>query len=493
MKLIKQDLLTLLIGLFLFPACKSSNTIGIEPEDGYSIKGDLAVTEVGLTTVPEEATNTVGLTKYPLGWVSADPVFGSSESSLSFSVALAANNYSFGDDPLVDSAVLVLPYSLPVDSSVSSHFYGDTATTVYAFDVRQLKNDLSLETTFPSNKDWPAKDEVVGSFKAKLRPNTRPKIVDIVAGAADTVRQVPTPQIRIRLNPTFIQNNIVNLDSATYMTRNSRFTSSFKGLKVSVNKENMSGPGGFAFLNFTSTDQLAQACVAIYYKKLQSNSLINRDTAVVYFPISATSGPIAAKVSHDYTGTDVENQLNVPNPATPYQRTYLQGMGGLRNRISFPKLDDFVTTATGGNKKVRVVINRAELVVNVEGGTDVAPWTPAERLSLYRLDIAGQRANLVDNAAPASGTSNPYYEGAFGGNYSKSRKRYIFIVTGYIQQLVDGTTKDYGTYLAPAPYAAFSLTPAINTAERSVIVTGSAASGNTATKLNIYYTLAAQK
>lgn len=493
MKFKKQDLLTLLIGLFLFSACKSTNTIGIDPDPGMAIKGTLVDTAfVGLSTVTDDAANSVGLPRYPLGYISNDPVFGSSEAGLVMSVSIPSNSYSFGKDPIVDSAILVLPFSTSADPSVTSHFYGDTTTSVYSFNVQQLQSDLSLERSFPSNKDWPAETTVIGAFKGKIKPKTRPTITDIVKGAADTTRMVPTAQLRIRLDKDFIQANIARLDSAV-LSRNAKFTGAFKGLKVSVNKtgpDAATGPGGIAFFDFSLTDELARANVSIYYKKLVDNSLIQRDTAVVYFPISQSMGPVAATVKHDYTGTPVKTQLDTPNPATPYSVAYLQALGGLRGKISFPYLNKFVEQAKGGNPNAKIRINKAELVVNISSGTDVAPNTPAERLALYRLDIAGQRTNLIDNSTTINGLTNPRYTDAFGGFYDRTNKRYIFTITAYLQDLIDGKVKDYGTYLAPSAFTQFNLTPPLNSAERSVISTRFPGAGDKPIKLNIYYTKA---
>jgi uncharacterized lipoprotein YajG len=41
MKFYKIDLLTLLIGLFLFASCKSSNTIGLDVDPETAVSGEL--------------------------------------------------------------------------------------------------------------------------------------------------------------------------------------------------------------------------------------------------------------------------------------------------------------------------------------------------------------------------------------------------------------------------------------------------------------------
>lgn len=492
MKFIKQDLLTLLIGLFLFSACKSTNTVGIDPDPGSAIEGDLKVLPLNSTTVAEEITSTTGIARYPLGYISADPIFGSTEAGLAMTVSLPNIGYSFGDDPLIDSAVLVLPYASSVAPSTITHLYGDTATSVYSFDVQQLEEDLTLQKTYLSNKNYIAKDPIIGSFTAKVRPNSKVTITDVVAGKVDTTRLLPTPQIRIRLDNAFIQTNILNLDSAT-KSKNSKFTGAFKGLKISVNKAKTTGPGGIMFFNFSSTDDLtgSRPKIEIYYKKLQENSQIQRDTASVYFPIDPQAGPVAATVTHDYTGTPVKTQLDAPNPATPYNVTYLQALAGLRNKISVPGLKQFADSIRALNANSKIVVNKAELVVNVSSGTDAAPYLPAERLSLYRLDVAGQRIDLTDNVPGSPGNENPRYAGspeAFGGFYDKTNKRYMFTVTAYVQELIDGTTQDYGTYIAPSSYTEFDMSSTVSSGSRTVISSKSPAPGNKPIKLNIYYT-----
>ena len=483
MKFTKQDLLTLLIGLFLFASCKSTNTIGFQPDPDEKIDGTL---ENGLTittsTEKDEAVTTIGSARQPLGFINGDPIFGNTEASIVLSVTLPSNGYSFGTNALIDSAILVLPYS--------SQFYGDTTTSTYAFHVKQLTTDLSLQKSFLSNKEWPVESAIQGSFLGKIQPKTPVKITEIVSGAADTIKAV-VPQLRIKLENTFIQNNIVNLDSAK-RSANGKFRAAFKGLQISVDKSKVSGTGGIAFFGFSGTD----ANIEIYYKKQNATTASLRDTVAVKFPISSTSSPVAATIKHDYAGTKVEEQLAPQSP--PAQVSYLQALAGLRSKVSFPDLQAFVTRVKAGNPKTKIVINRAELVVNLNTGTDVAPFTAAQRLALYRLDIAGQRKNVPDNDPPTQGgTGEPHRyagsEAAFGGFYDANNKRYIFTVTAYIQDLIDGKTEDYGTYLAPSSLTEYNLTPSVSSAARAVINSGSVGtSGQKPIKLNIYYSKIAE-
>jgi hypothetical protein len=455
MKFIKIDLLTLLIGLFLFASCKSSNTIGLDVDPETEIQGNLVDTvTVETRTIPEDITTTSLLVRYPLGLIT-DPELGATEASLAMSVNIPSAAYSFGKNTVVDSAVLVLPYS--------TQFYGDSTST-YSFDVHQLSSDLSERSSFKSDQVYPHNTSVLaGNYTGILRPTSTSKISAIVTGAADTLKTV-TSQLRIKLDPAFIRNTI--LSDTSILKNNSFFTAAFKGLHVSVNKEKTKGIGGIAFFNFAG----ATSNLEIYYKKQNATTATATDTVQVNFPVLTTTNPVAATVKHDYSAK-VSTQLS--NASVQYETTYLQGLAGLRNKISFPRLSDFIK-----NVGSRMVINKAELVIELSSGTDVSPFSPAPRLALYRYDIAGQRVNIKDNQTQGAS----YY----GGFYDTTKKSYTFLVTGYLQDLVDGKTVDYGTYLGTSSATEFDLMSPPTSAARSII--GSFGNTTNKVKLNIYYT-----
>ncbi|MES2446210.1 MAG: DUF4270 domain-containing protein [Bacteroidota bacterium] len=475
MKFIKLDLLTLLISLFLFASCESTSTIGLEVDPSSAVQGDLIDTiTINSRMQLEDVTNTRGVSRHPLGYLK-DPIFGTTESSLAMVVNLPnAATHDFGTNPVLDSAVLVLNYG--------GQFYGDSSAT-YSVDVHQLTANISQEDTYLSNKIYNNSATVIGNKTGKIYPTTRYKVTDIVSGKADTLRTV-TPQLRIPLDKTFIQNNIVNLAAANLKT-NTNFVQSFKGLKVQINKTGSTGNGGIMFFDFAGSN----SALALYYKKQNSTTTTVTDTVpVVNFPIANSFNAIAATIKHDYTGTVIATQL--ANPNTQYAATYLQPLAGLKNKITFPHLGKFAT-AIG-----KVIVNKAELVIDLSNGSDVIPYNAAPRLALYRYDIAEQRQNLPDNN-PGSQTvagdirypQNLSY--SFGGFFDPIKKQYIFNVTLYVQDLLSGTTKDYGTFLAPIPRDdQFSFFPSISTGARSVIGTykKNPIAGDNTMKLNIYYT-----
>ncbi len=470
MKFSKLDLLTLLISLFLFSACNKSNTIGLDLDPDDAIQGALvdSLTITSKTVIDEVKPTYYGVAaannpvRVPFGYL-VDDVFGTAESSLALSVNLPSSAYSFGTNASIDSAVLVLPYA--------AQFYGDTTTSVYSIDVNQLTNNIAVENSFLSTKEYAANTDLVGNFSGKIKPNTPLKIKRVVAGGPDTLYTTPAA-IRIKLSNNFITQNIVNA-SASNLLNNTTFNSAFKGIKVSINKANSTGKGAIMFFNLSN----ANSSVEVYYKKQNATTTTATDTTSAVFPISQNVGPVAATIKHNYAGTAIATQL-ADVTKKQYDVTYLQPMGGLRNIISIPYLKKFATAV--GSK---VVINKAELVVDLSSGTDVFPYLPAQRLALYQLDIAGQRALIPDQ------NSTDYrYTPNYGTSLDLSKKRYTFIVTALVQDLLDGKTENNGIYLAPGPdaIAEYTLSPAIISANRSVI--GSFSNGTNKIKLNVYYT-----
>ena len=472
MKFIKLDLLTLLISLFLFASCENTSTIGLEVDPSIAIKGSLVDTlTIQSRTLEDDITQAAALVRHPLGFLK-DPTFGTTESSLAMSVNLPNDAYAFGTNAVLDSAVLVLNYG--------GQFYGDSTST-YSIDVHQLTNDISTQSSFLQNRQYTFNSTLLGNKTGKVYPKTTFKITDIVTGAADTLKRV-TPQVRIKLSNAFIKSNILDLTAAS-LKYNSYFVSAFKGLHVQINKANSTGVGGLMFFDFAGTN----SNLVLYFKRQNATNATAIDTVAASFPISLASNPIAASIKHDYTGTDIKTQLDDTDPKHQYAVTYLQPLSGLKNKISFPYLTKFKTEIG------KIVVNKAELVVEVSSGSDPIPFDAAPRLSLYRYDIASQRTYLPDNNSGTSttvGDSRAVSETVFGGYYDSLKKRYVFVVTAYIQDLLDGKSKDYGTFLAPTPSTEYSNFPSLSTGAR--VVVGSfkktPSAGDNVMKLNIYYT-----
>src|SRR5690606_21911224 len=87
-----------------------------------------------------------------------DDEFGETTSNIVFALTLPSSNVSFGTNPILDSAVLVMSYSS------SSPLYGDSLK--YKVNVNQLNETLysaSKQKVFYTNKEWSVNSTIVGS------------------------------------------------------------------------------------------------------------------------------------------------------------------------------------------------------------------------------------------------------------------------------------------------------------------------------------------
>lgn len=456
MKLYKLGLLTLLISLFILGACQNTDSIGLDVDPATGISGNFIDTvTVRSSTVREDSILTNTLSQYPLGYFN-DPILGKTAANIAMSLTMVNSNITFGTAPVLDSAVLVLHYG--------DEFYGDS-TSKLRIEVRQLADQLSKSKSYFNNAPFNVSPTVIGSQLVTIRRKDSVKVNQIVTGKPDVVK-TKAPQIRIPINASFINSNFINAAPANFSTQ-ALFLKFIKGLHLRVNESQSSGPGGIAFLNLTDSSRLD-----IYYKNTNGTAI---DTTLLSFPIVNGSEPVAAQFTHDYNGTAVQTQLN--NPSTQYDVTYVQGLAGLRTKIRFPNLDKLKAL---GN----ITINKAELVVTVVGGTD--NYKPSPRLLLYTNDIASQRQFIPDfGTNPSVGLT----DFDFGGFYDPANKRYKFVVTTYLQDILRGTAKQYDTFIAPVSVGYSRQSGPVasgTTASRAVL--GSGKSGvSYKMKLNIFY------
>jgi hypothetical protein len=460
MKFFRLDLLTLLISLFILNSCKNQDTIGLPANAGGQISGSLTDTSTVFTnTVVDTTVATESLTKVPFGYFN-DPALGSSESDLINDLNLpGATAYTLpAGTVVIDSVILMLKYT--------GSFYGDSVASKYTANVYQLNERVYPGQVYYDNKQWNYNSgTVLGTKSFYMRPHTKLKVTTIVKGGRDTLLKI-SPQIRIPINPSFINQNLFHA-SAAQLNSNLIFKNNVKGLFVKIDKNQLTGPGGICMLQ--PADSLA-----VYIHTLDGSVI---DTSVVYLNITQH----ASQISHTYS-QKVLDALNHTKPSDTV--IYLQGLASLRAKISFPYIKNLFNSVGGINN---VVINRAELVLTAGPGTDIPSYlVPQPKLAVYKYDIAHQ-LTYIEDASPAS----PTYlgVGAFGGYYNSPTRNYHFLLTTYIQNLVRGNTIDYGTYIAPVDTTNITrvdIAATPQTAGRTIAV-GNNKSSPYRIKLNVVY------
>jgi hypothetical protein len=454
----KVGLLTLLISLFIFNGCKNPTTIGLDLAPNLALDSKIAYDSTIVTKLVKEDSIAANYqTNSPIGFFK-DPDFGTTQSDMAAALTLPNNiAVTFDRSATLDSAVLVLPFS---------GFYGDSINTQFKIDVRQMDEKIYESDAIPTyynTKQWAHKSTVIGSsniFGANSWKDSI-TIANIRVGKSDTIQKV-IPQLRIKLDKATITQLFLNADSAKLST-NDQFNNYFKGLYISMNKASTTNNGGIFLFN---TSTAGSARLDLFYKQTKTAGVT--DTLQTSFGLTGNTGNVVSPITWDYSNTTIASELAKNNS----EKLYLKGLSGTKVKVTFPNLKNL--NSLGKN----IIINRAELIVNVVGGTQ-APYKPLPLIKVYRWDIANRPQLLPDESA-----NDPRNIGAgyIGGAYNTIANTYIFNMTAYIQDLLKGNT-DYGTFISAMNFTTPNSQSSI--LGRSILGGGL---GKYKMKLKVYYT-----
>lgn len=468
MKFFRIDLLTLLISLFILGSCKNQNDIGL-PVGSQQINGTLMVyddivVKTDTDNVPA-ATYAAGA-KVPMSDLN-DNILGNTEAGIAASLNLPSGvAYTVPTGTITtDSVVMELRYA--------DGFYGDSLNSKYRLNVYPLTEKIAQQTYY-TNKAWNYNNGAplnINSTALNIRPKTRIKTYNIITGAADTLRSVPA-QLRLRLNNTTIPGLLFN--NATAITSTTAFQNAFNGVYLSLKRDQASQVGGTAMFNLDSSR------VNVYYRVVNNGVT---DTSVVTLPFNYSVAYV--KPRYDTYPTAVKSALT---STASDQTFYLQGLAGLRAKVSFPNLK----TMFGSADINSIAINRAELIVTPKPGTYLPPFVPQPQLTMYRLDIAKQRQQLPDANGTNNGSGDPRFfsTAVFGGYFLPTEKEYHFVITGYLQDLLRGRLTDYGTYIGTIDTTSRETSVAINSTVQTagrVVAVGTDKSSPYRLRLNVIY------
>jgi hypothetical protein len=465
MKFIKTGLLTMLVSLFILESCKNPSGVGLDVDPSIALNSSLIDTSTVLTKLMKQDSVLANFTSTSALAYFKDPIFGTTTSNIAVALILPATSLSFKNNTVLDSAVLVLPFV---------GFYGDSLNTNYNVEVRQLNEVLFNERakTYFNTKKWVVNNTVVGS--KNFAPRFRDSILlqDIIVGKKDTIKKVPA-QLRIRLDKTFITNLILKADSAKLST-NTAFNNLIKGFYISLNKASTTNNGG-VFTFDTNNPNVAK--IDLFYKKTSITGII--DTLSSSLAIQGGAGYAVSEVTWDFNGTAVQTELQSNNKSST--NLYFKGLSGTQVKVDFPYLQKLKTLGTN------ISINRAELILKVVNGTET-PYKPMARLRIFRWDIA-ERILPIPDESPVDPRSLPINYGV----YNKTNKSYTFNVTAYIQDLLNGRTKNYGTFITSVDFSGIKqITPTLIGYTRGLEQPGRTVVGGAnpsfKTQLKIYYT-----
>ncbi|SFB81382.1 protein of unknown function [Parapedobacter composti] len=488
MKRYPKDLLTLLISLFVLGACQNPSGIGLEVNPADKIEGILTDTlTVHAVTLRDDSARSSSFAETVFGWIN-DPVIGTTKADIALAIGRPSTVPRIRSDATIDSVILVLPYG--------TEYFGDTLSPTFALQVRQL-DEAYTDGNF-ATKEWAVKDEIIGSktvgrFAYKLTDSV--SIMRHIDGKDSLVKAVP--QLRLSLSPAFFKELLSESVDSALLSTEAGFNDHVKGLYLSVDESAMTGVGGLVTLR--GAQDVAGIELTYRQPNGEEGEDADIDTVRTFLPTTVAdgySGTIFRRITSSIARTYTANVLEqLGNPAGNYAQVYAQAPGGLRTRLRIPYIDSL--------KGRNIAVNKAELVLYVDDEASAGVFDhQAPRLTLYREDIAGQRQPIPDGDSRTSGggfggdgRSLWYRYGnwrAFGGNLqglNDGRRRYIFHLTSYIQDLLLGKINSAEFFIAPAAVSDSQVPyyPVLNVGSRAVI-NNPGGTGELRMKLNIYYT-----
>jgi hypothetical protein len=400
-------------GFSFFMSCSNDTGIGtnvLPPGDVINANFKDTAT-VWTSMVIKDSVPTNGVSDCMLGSYT-DPIFGMAKASFYIHVLLPpATGFTFADSAKLDSVVLRLPFT----GSTSGSYYG--SLDPQTIEVYQMSDSLAVGKAYYSSTNLKHYASPIGKQTITPEPNYYPTI---------SFNSVPTtyyPLISIRIDTGWAHDSILKkaTPGAAAFASNAAFLELLRGLYITVsNPLQLPGQGGILYLNPTISG-LSGSGLFFYYH-YPKGAIGN-----TYFQLGNDYGYFS-HIDHDYSGTPFYAANPVKDSVYSPTITYLQAMGGVKVKIRFPYLKNWVS-------KGRVIVNRAEVEIPAYVN-DMGNYAAPNELYLVGINDTGATYALPDQYLP-------YY----GGIFDQFRKVYVFDIAQYIQAVLDGKTIDHGFYL----------------------------------------------
>jgi len=325
---------------FVLLSCeKSTGSLGldlvVDDKAVLGIKRDIPIRSY---TIDFDSINSTNAFNDIVGFMQ-DPAFGGTSNEFVSQFMLSQTSPDFGDNPIVDSAKLVLVYA---------GYYGDT-NQLMKIEILELDEELDLDSGYYSNNEFSATFKV-GDKRLLPQPKTRTFFEGEAIGAA-TIFDIDTGWASQKIIKGAKDNEDAFAD-------NEEFVKYFNGLKFTSNKT------GNSALYY---DVLAKETkLRIYYREHKDST-----ETLKFDLISNTSGTSVNTGEFNYTTAEFD--LNNQDTTNGELDTYVQSMGSVATLIDLDSLKPYRDSS--------FIVNKAELVLRVKQGSTNG-FAPPDQLLL---------------------------------------------------------------------------------------------------------------
>lgn len=338
-----------------------------------------------------------------------DPVFGRTDASIytNFSITGNLTNVSFGINPVLDSAVMMIRYL--------GQFIGDTATKL-SYQVYSLNESITPSTAYYTNQHFNRSANPINSGNAKIK---------IINGY---------PYLAIPIDYNLGQ---YMLQTTANLTNNSVFQTAYKGFYITTsNTSTLSPVSKGSIMRFDLDDD--QSGLTLYYHE---GSSINTKGKSFLFSFRNGDALRLNHIEHDYSKGAVPNLYaqvtGTPDTIKGKENVYLNCFGGTRTRVYLPFLKSFTDSQN-------VSISRAELIIKIDESNGYSSNFPyPSRLALLASSSNGTEELVWDMLETSDFVK-------YSGDYDATNKQYVFNIARQMQKIITDKIGNYGFYLVNA-------------------------------------------
>lgn len=370
-----------------------------------------------------------------------DPVLGPTSSSFYTTLNVASKQTAFGPGAVVDSVVL----RLPADGA-----YGDLSK----FNSYQIAEVFEVTEQIPIVSLTDNTEEGYNSHNS-FAYNPIPLGAEGFAPQFFPYKS-EGKQFRIRLNNSFGE-RFLNADSIMPGQVNLLCKGLFVRISPSVSAGQSAGQGAICYFSIMNSN----ARVSIHF---HNDAGPNKELRLI---TNGTGNAHFSVFNHNYSPV-ITSQIG----DTSYAGTslYMQSMEGLRVKLKFPYLLNYVDTQ-------KIILNKAELIIPIDAMEDLSKYPVAPNILAYTLTNG-----LID---PFPDFPYQYYD----SKYDAVNRQYRIVITQFLQQIITGEVPNDGIYLKLCGPAITTGTPQLidaTDAYRAVI--NSPTHSTLPLKLNLVYT-----
>jgi hypothetical protein len=456
-----RSLASIIVLSFLFSCENEYSEVGtgfinsIEVQPAYESENVIAYSE------KHNSIRTNGFSNYLLGSY-ADPVYGLSDVKILTQVNLSTTNPNFGEDPVLDSVVMTLPFfstQLQEDEYALDSIYGEGSFKINVFRSNQFLRALDPG----SNGDFENRqlyytdqfDEFSPNFELGtpivssdiIRPSelTAPVILfertenDLV----DTLSL--SPRIRIKMPIDFFEDNIINNPNPEVLASNSAFNNFLRGFLIEA--EQQQPLQSMAMFNLQNED----ANIRMYYNNVVQDSVGN-PTDTLYNQYDLNFNGIKLNLYNNNFNVDLSTQDTIGGEENIYLKGG-QGSSGIIELFTGPDLDgNGVSDELDELRANNWLINEARLDLYLNEQIAPTSKNKINRVFLFNLD---EEVVLEDFVLDPTASENPAQSRQVHLGPLREDENgdpfYRIRVTSFINNIInnDSTNVRLGLYVSP--------------------------------------------